>query len=173
MRRMVLWIVGEPGIGKTTIARMLLESHWRRDLEIISPKWTGFGPDMCAAGWWRGEKFDGADTLPISQIKLALPYWRDHMSHRVAVIDGDKLSNSGAVQVANEMGARMACVLLTGVSEAIDRRLVRGTAQNEKWIDGRRTKARNFHHRFPRARYTFGATLGTDKLLTLLQEIIR
>lgn len=71
------------------------------------------------------------------------------------------------------MGARMACVLLIGVNEASDRRLVRGTAQNQKWIDGRRTKARNFHDRFPRASYQLSASLGADKLLSMLQEIIR
>lgn len=151
MRSTVLWIVGEPGVGKTTFARTLLESRGTRAGENDSPKWTEFGATTTAAGWWRGGKFDGADTLAISQIKPAIEYLVSlcKTTSAVHVIDGDKLSNANAVKAVQDVGARMVCVYLHGQTVARERRLARSTTQNESWVKGRATKAERFFRSFP------------------------
>jgi hypothetical protein len=170
-QRCVLWIVGEPGVGKTTIARALLLGYSDHPtFENQSPKWTGFG-SAAAAGWWRGEKFDGADTLAISQIKPAMTFWRDFLHHtEVAIIDGDKLSNAGAVEVAREAGAKLICFLITGEEKAAERRGTRGTVQNATWVNGRRTKSKNFHDRFPGSKFSVDVSLGTDAIVQMMKK---
>lgn len=83
MSSKLVWIVGEPGVGKTTLAREILTCvapPYVKE-EIINPKFTLFKDNgeigdgeivLAAAGFWRGNTFDGADTLPISQIKPAV-----------------------------------------------------------------------------------------------------
>jgi hypothetical protein len=149
MTPMVIWLVGEPGVGKTTLARLFME-HWGTPVEVPKPKWTLFGDRACAAGFWRGDKFDGADTLPISDIKPAMAYWAEHLKDReITILDGDKLAHDGAVRIAEEAGANLFCFLLENPGVAAKRRLARGTTQNEAWVRGRATKSRNFYERFP------------------------
>lgn len=159
----VLWIVGEPGIGKTTLARALIKSLTGKDIaptngaiEIAKPKWTLFPTPtpggIAAAGHWRGDKFDGADTLPISDIKPAMEYWRDCLSdYSLTILDGDKLSTCGAVEVVRPVAKRTLCVLLTDDEItphiAAERRAARGTTQNATWVKGRKTKAENFFYK--------------------------
>jgi GTPase SAR1 family protein len=168
----ILWIVGEPGVGKTTIARQLLESYGPRGQEYVTPKWTRFG-NVAAAGWWRGGSFDGTDTLPISHIKLALPFYLNCIPCDLAVLDGDKLANQGVVNVATEAGCRIICFHLTGPSLAIQRRIARGTVQRQSWVDGRRTKAQSFYNKFPATRFEVEVTPDTAPIVKLMREVCR
>lgn len=176
--RCVLWIVGEPGVGKTTVARALLESYGPKLTELRSPKFTRFGPPMidtvAAAGWWRGMPFDGADTLGISEIKSALAYWRDQLTELpLAVFDGDKLASASAVECVRAAGARMVCFLLADELGASARRLQRGTHQNSIWVKGRRTKARNFYESFPGKRFECEYGLyEADALALMMREAV-
>ncbi len=163
MNRTVIWIVGEPGVGKTTFARNLIASLCAPEptkVELQNPKWTIFDGKVAAAGWWRRGIFDGSDTLPINQIKPAIVFWACHLtSVPYAILDGDKLATTGAVAVAQERGARLVCFRLRGLVEAAQRRLERGSKQNESWIKGRRTKSRNFADRFPGEKFIIPADM--------------
>src|SRR6185369_17585170 len=117
MTQLIIWLVGEPGIGKTTIARELLLSYGTRGHEYQTPKWTCFGV-AAGAGHWRGTKFDGADTLPISQIKLALPFFVNVIPAEVAILDGDKLASQSAVEFATEVECRLMCFHFIGEQTA-------------------------------------------------------
>jgi len=142
----VIWIVGEPGVGKTTHARRLLSEYGPVTNTVTNPKWTEFGLDAAAVGHWTGGTFDGGDTVPIGQIKPALLYYAEHYSRRPLVIfDGDKFANLNAVRsVAENTSARLVCVHLIGEEAAAGGRELRGSKQNIAWVKGRRTKARNF-----------------------------
>ena len=138
----VLWVVGEPGVGKTSVVRPMLGGPLTL---VMRPKWT-VGAAICAAGHYTGGKFDGSDTLPIGDIKMALAYWAECLRDKpLTVLDGDKLSTANALALVRDAGATVRCVHLTAPAELVAaRRARRGTSQDPAWVRGRRTKASNF-----------------------------
>ncbi len=171
MTQLIVWLVGEPGIGKTTVAKKLLESYGPRGHEYQCPKWTCFG-EVAGAGHWRGTKFDGTDTLPISDIKLALPFFVNVIPAKIAILDGDKLASQSAIQFATEVECKLMCFHFIGSETARQRRIVRGTTQREHWVAGRRTKAQNFYNRFPGTRYEVPAIPDTAAIVDLIRSSI-
>lgn len=172
----LVWLVGEPGVGKTTLVRTLLRQQTTLFEEIIKPKFTLFFDSkkqkaIAAAGFWRGNTFDGADTLPISQIKLAIQYWKDSLQDfPITILDGDKLANAGAVAVTKETSAVLHCFLLKDEDLAERRRFVRNTKQNAGWVKGRRTKAYNFWSAFSGNKHVLDANGSTENLINIIYE---
>ena len=144
------FILGEPGVGKTTTVRHLvpelLPDSSRTRTEIEKPKWTICGTTVLA-GHYRGQTFDGADTVPYTGAKAALEYWREHLLPRaeLTIFDGDRFSTQPSLDFVRAtgvtvVGARL--MLPEGVIEK--RRAERGSKQNETWLKGRATKVMNF-----------------------------
>lgn len=143
----VLWVVGEPAVGKTSMIRLILgdlDSYKR-----TKPKWTIREPDgaIVAAGHYTGDRFDGADRVPYAGAQDCLDVWREILQRkaRLTILDGDRFSNAKVVEFFADKAVRRAVVQLTA-SERIcaARRKARGTEQNEAWVKGRRTKAERF-----------------------------
>jgi hypothetical protein len=138
-----LWIVGEPGLGKTTLARRLLPAEPQL---VAKPKWTT-GPGIALAGHYTGATFDGADTVGYSGVSAALDFWEGYLRPRVdlTVFDGDRFSYPGALERVRAAGAECLCFLLYAPPEVgAERRAARGSAQNASWVRGRATKSERF-----------------------------
>ena len=138
------WIVGAPGVGKTTIARQLLDPD---SYLIPKPKWT-VGEGVVAAGHYSGQTFDGADMVPYNGAKEALAYWAAHLKNtKLTLFDGDRFSNAGAVEYlrAAAPDSHFMVVLVLAEQATLDaRRAARGSNQDPVWMKGRVTKAHNF-----------------------------
>jgi hypothetical protein len=161
----VLWLVGEPGTGKTTLARELLgpidgfyeKPKWT--LAGVSPIASGVGPHgVAAAGHYKGTPFDGADTVPYSGAAECLETWRDLLAGRVqlTLFDGDRFSTGPTLDFfrSHAKGHRLKCVHLGDPEVAERYRSNRELAHKLKpqaaaFVKGRRTKASNFADRFP------------------------
>lgn len=151
----ILFLVGEPGVGKTTLARGLIGEVQSL---VVSPKFT-IGSKAVAAGHYTGQPFDGADTIPYSGGRAAVAGWMEMFVRRpLTIFDGDRLSNSKTLEFLGTLirPPRLLCLQLIASPElCAHRRAMRGTAQSAAWVKGRATKARNFYERFvPPFRYT-------------------
>lgn len=169
--RTILWIVGEPGLGKSSLVRALLPAAERGLVE--KPKWTVAGR-WCAAGHYTGGKFDGADTIPYNGAAAALDFWAAALGDKtVTILDGDRFSNASSVAQVHRLapGARLRCVHLKGPPGlAAARRAQRGTAQNETWLRGRVTKAANFAASFPAdRRLVLDAALTSEEIAWMVR----
>ncbi len=152
--RTVVWIVGEPGIGKTTLARAILGPLDALAL-VPKPKWTlARDGRLVAAGHYSGETFDGADMVPYNGAVEAIAYWARHLAPKaeVTLLDGDRFSHAGAKAAFGAVpgGARLVCLHILGPAAlAAERRAARGSDQNASWLKGRVTKAQRFADSFP------------------------
>jgi AAA domain-containing protein len=145
---LVVWIIGAPGAGKTTLVRKLLSPY--RLAHIIKPKWTvAMNPKnalerpFVAAGHYTGKTFDGADTIAYNGAFAAYQYWLEKLSSAdVTLLDGDRFSSTNALHWWQSCGARTRCIYLQASDELLDDRcLQRGSKQNAAWRKGRATKA--------------------------------
>lgn len=143
-----VWIVGEPGVGKTTLVRALLG----RDPSLVpKPKWTiGKNGAVCAAGHYTGGTFDGADTIPYNGVSDVLGYWEANLRETpLTLFDGDRTSNAGVAERVSA-SAIVGCVYLTAAPDVVAaRRAARGSRQNASWVKGRATKSARFFGLFP------------------------
>jgi hypothetical protein len=136
-----LFIVGEPGAGKTTLARSLLGTPPYS--QVVKPKWTISG-NVIAAGHYTGAMFDGADTVGYNQVNETLMYWEASLISRLplTIFDGDRFSHTKAFERVKKCAIPV-CVHLLGGETVAERRRAR-SEQNETWVKGRITKAVNF-----------------------------
>lgn len=136
----VVFVVGEPGVGKTTAVRSLIE----RGSKHSNPKWT-IGESRCFAGHYTGGKFDGADTVPYNGVQKALQFWETYlMKKRLTVLDGDRFSNEKVLKWFQARTSVSTVLLHCDEKVAQERRVKRGSAQNESWVRGRKTKSERF-----------------------------
>ena len=142
---LVLFLFGSPGVGKTSLARRLLWSGGRDPTLLYRPKWS-FTDNVCAAGHYKGELFDGADTIPYNGAKDVLEWW----SHQfrlwpLTLFDGDRMNTKGTLEFLERFGAKPTAILLKADRLTLTaRRLDRGSCQDPSWIKGRETKSVRF-----------------------------
>ncbi len=147
----VLFLVGPPGVGKTTLTRSMLSLGDATTTLVASPKWT-LVPSACAAGHYTGGTFDGADTVPYNGVAASLSFWEQRLMREkeMTVLDGDRFSNLKVVEFFRERVEKVFCAHVTADQEVIDaRRKQRGSNQNATWMKGRVTKSTNFAKLFP------------------------
>jgi ribose 1,5-bisphosphokinase PhnN len=144
----VLFVVGPPGAGKTTLVRAML-GVINGELPlggflVPRPKWTVVG-GACAAGHYTGATFDGADTVGYSGVDAAIAFWRGSLARsRLTVLDGDRFSYAGSL-AQFQATHRTRVIYATVADETLSRRLAsRGSTQNAAWMRGRASKALNF-----------------------------
>ncbi len=167
--QVILYLLGAPGVGKTSIVRHLLPNH----TIIESPKWTTSGK-ICAAGHYTGKVFDGADRIPYTQGLPALEYWYHNLrgTMDLTLLDGARLATKPCLEYLRASGVPIRGVLLTASPEILaERRLARGSDQDPKWMLAAATRASNFAAKINAVR--IHATSSIESTVADIMEIVK
>lgn len=156
----LLYVSGEPGVGKTTLLRQLTARWHRRPLapddtapardELLSPLGALMEVAAVEIGRQR-DAFSGTDALPQTAINEAEAYLRTGRAAAetpALLAEGARLANRRFLTAATESGWRTVLLHLHGEELAAQRRSWRAhqlgkPEQNPSWVKGRRTAAAN------------------------------
>lgn len=147
-----IYLVGEPGVGKSTFMAHLTKDALAIQLNNPMPhvEYEGGIP------WLRGTvaqlgkdrtSFSGTDALSMGIQEMAVEFVKVK-PYDWLLCEGDRLSNDAFFAACRDAG-RLFIFWLTGEQEAEERRLARGSHQNESWVAGRRSKVQNLMTRWP------------------------
>lgn len=150
MEKTLVYLVGEPGAGKSTALREAFAGYTRTEVRVgacpmmalVRSFWSGRGLPARAheLGRDRPGGFGGTDALSMSIAPRALEAMG--VADGLIVAEGDRLAHNRFLSGCSGLGWRVRVLALTTPPYmAAGRRAGRGGGQNEAWVKGRRTKA--------------------------------
>lgn len=153
MTNRLIYLIGAPGSGKSTLMARLTDGLGRRPMTVenMAPVAhdalinTVNGEVIGAEIGVRRELFSGTDALPSSIIEKAIP-WIRSQPYPLLFAEGARLANKRFLQAAFDAGYHVTLALLDHPDaetwrEARADRI--GRAQNPAWVKGRATADRN------------------------------
>jgi chloramphenicol 3-O-phosphotransferase len=139
MVKRVVYLIGEPGSGKTTLMRELMAPyeptlHAKPFMHISYEHPT---ERVVQIGRDRGT-FSGTDALSMGVQPLALA-WLPWCDYDTILAEGDRLANDAFFKASEAAGGLILVHIDTPAVVCAARRAERGN-QNESWVQGRITK---------------------------------
>lgn len=144
MKRL-LYVIGEPGIGKSTAVRALTSRYDAVQQDEPVPHINYADETGVHAFQQIGrdrEGFAGTDALSMSIISKAEDFLFRDATDRV-LLEGSRLANTRFLSAAEQAGYLVTLLHLDGPGIASARRALRGSKQDPTWVRGRRTAAEN------------------------------
>jgi GTPase SAR1 family protein len=138
--RHALYIIGEPGVGKSTLVE-----HLTRDLpyeEAERPFHHRFYDAGVMELGKRREDFSGTDALAMN-VQPTVEQWVSDIRPRLLLAEGDRLANDRFFRALKAMGYTLWLYAIHGPETAEARRAQRGSDQNVVWLRGRLSKVKN------------------------------
>lgn len=141
----VIAIGGEPGAGKTTLMKKLIERF------EVQPEYNSFKlvpylrkDNIYVLGKYEeGETFAGTDRMSMAVQPEAIKFLASLPADSVVLYEGDRLFNTSFLEHCNENYDLSIIYLKTDKSVRQERYKERGSNQNETWLQGRETKVAN------------------------------
>lgn len=155
MKHIVIFVIGAPGVGKTSVVKTVLD-EWYKSL-VLKPKWT-LCPPYALAGHYHGTIHDGADNVGFHAALETIDFWREEIimddKYKRTIFDGSRFSTRNIFDLfEKEKEVLSLCVYIKAKQEELEkRRKERGTSQNEAWVKGCVTKSDKFYGYFPEDR---------------------
>lgn len=140
-----LYIIGEPGVGKTTLMSALRAGQlWQPHDVPFTHQHSGLGvaandPLAVELGGPR-EGFGGTDVLGMAVQPQAVAFLSGSCAPQLLLAEGDRLGNGKWFASVTEAGYHLYVYHLHGPRVAARRRAERGSDQDPTWLKGRRTK---------------------------------
>ena len=165
-----LYIIGPPGVGKSTLTRGLIGKAdtcdaitWKiPEMHHTTPRGTvvEFGRER--------DPFRGTDTLAMNAITYAEQIVENEV-HPLMLCEGDRLACDRFFDAVSRHYSLTLVHVDAEPEELQARRAGRGTNQDEKWIKGRTTKAERLADKWDAVRIT----ADLDSLLAIDSPVIR
>lgn len=139
MKRL-LYFVGEPGVGKSTLVSAITMTWDRYDVAkpFAHIVYENGAIQLGAAH----PTFPGTDRLSMSVIGKAIEFVQASEAPLI-LGEGDRLANIRFLEAASENYYVTLVVCTIDEKTLAERRAKRGTEQNATWLQGRRTKVLN------------------------------
>jgi hypothetical protein len=153
----VSFLIGEPGIGKSTLLGAALEHLERYEIDHLEAGGParellhdGHGNIVgCELGRRAGkhpEGYPGTDAMSMSAITATERWLLDGADGLgLVALEGTRLANKRFVEACQNGGHDLTVYYLYGPPIARQRREERGSQQNPQWLKGRQTAANNFY----------------------------
>ena len=137
----LIYLIGEPGVGKTTAMRELT-SRLGPAVETTKPFAHRVGADWMELGRERGT-FSGTDALSMSVQPMAIGFLRQAARDnlvRLVLGEGDRLGTGSFLDAVGVFADVRLVGLVAPPEVAAARRELRGSRQAETWLKGRINK---------------------------------
>lgn len=135
-----MYVIGEPGVGKSTLLRTLTAGMNYEDLArpFAMRRYTN---GVIALGR-DGVEYSGTDTLAFNVKDQVLGWLGHYAGPRLVMGEGARLANAPFFQAVIDLGYELHLYHLVGAGMAHERRSDREKPQKESYAKGRRTSAR-------------------------------
>jgi P-loop Nucleotide Kinase3 len=153
----IIYYIGEPGTGKTTLMRgKLSELREREPDEFVKEGMITYHrfpkQRTIVLGRYGEETFAGTDTWS----KAVGPKFRQWLADNAETLkdwkvygEGERLSNQPSLDALFAAGDTKLICLKVDDAELERRRRARNNTQNESWMKGMRTRIENLCQRYP------------------------
>jgi hypothetical protein len=146
--RTFTYLIGEPGVGKSTLMDSILYGHRAYPMKDPVPHIVYDDGSVAQIGAQRA-KFSGTDALSMS-IQPAVTEWLMQRPYQTLLAEGDRLANDKFFRAVKAAGYELRLICLTATPGRLSvRRASRmvelglQNAQSPAWLAGRATKIRN------------------------------
>lgn len=147
MKRLLLSVIGEPGVGKSTAVRLMWAALGVERSELGHdgvPHMLRFDGSDRLIGAEVGldrHPFGGTDALSMSVMPQALEWIQRQRDVPLIVAEGDRLASPRFYGASRRANRQVLIVWINGPTQAAARRIIRHpTQQNDSWVKGRQTK---------------------------------
>ena len=149
----VMYLIGEPGVGKTTAMRQVTKAYSRAPIfqDDLCPRELLFAKAVHLVAVELGKQrgtFSGTDALAMNIIDRAERYMTELPDNPPFVLaEGARLANKRFLSHCVSVGHRVQLLYLDSPQLAYNQRALRelrtGKKQNESWVKGRASAAAN------------------------------
>lgn len=147
--RLLLYLVGPPGVGKSTVMAELTSRCGREQSlqpfahDVLVRQDREVGVELGR----RRASFSGTDALGMSVQPRAVE-WIASRPHRLVLGEGARLGTVGFLTAARTAGYRVLLVHLSAPEDVLERRrALRGSRQSPSWMQGAETRAQRLADR--------------------------